>query len=96
LEGKWDEINPVTDAFLGDTLQETRDLILSHPPVPPGHLCSDIPGDLEAICLKCLAKRANQCYSSAELLADELGRFLLARVLPRGMPLPGASAGERR
>ena len=62
--------------FLGDSQIETLRLVCSTEPVPPRQLRPDIPRDLETICLKCLEKEPNKRYVSAELLAEDLRRFL--------------------
>jgi serine/threonine protein kinase len=89
--GKTKEIGPHTDvyalgAILYETLTgrppyraETRELtlhqVLFEEPVPPTRLRSDIPPDLEAICVKCLEKEARRRYASAGALADDLRHF---------------------
>jgi formylglycine-generating enzyme required for sulfatase activity len=49
--------------------------VVSDEPVPPTHLQSQTPRDLETICLKCLQKEPGRRYASAEGLADDLRRF---------------------
>jgi serine/threonine-protein kinase len=62
--------------FKAVTRIETLDQVRHAEPVSPTYLRREIPRDLEAICLKCLAKRPAQRYISAEVLAQDLGRWL--------------------
>src|SRR5262249_26069416 len=62
--------------FLGETLLDTIHRVLSEEPAPPGQGRPGVPGDLEAVCLKCLEKEPQQRYASAADLADDLCRFL--------------------
>ena len=55
-----------------ETLRAAKDT----DPVSPRRLRSDIPRDLETICLKCLEKNSRKRYASAAALAEELERFL--------------------
>jgi tetratricopeptide (TPR) repeat protein len=50
--------------------------IVDQEPVAPRRLNLSIPLDLETICLKCLAKAPEQRYATAQLLADDLRRYL--------------------
>lgn len=50
--------------------------VLTREPVPPRTLIPGIPRELEIITLKCLSKRKDDRYQSAEALADDLQRFL--------------------
>ena len=50
--------------------------VLKELPVPPTRMQSQLPRDLEVISLKCLEKEPHRRYSSADLLADDLRRFL--------------------
>jgi serine/threonine protein kinase len=62
--------------FSGETLQETLLAVQRQEPKSPRVLDSNIPRDLETICLKCMEKDPRRRYMSAQALADELGRFL--------------------
>ncbi len=61
--------------FRGPTSLETVIQVLHEDPVRPSYLRPGLPGDLETICLKCLAKEPAKRYASAEDLADDMHRF---------------------
>src|SRR6266542_2221540 len=63
---------PFAAETFGDTLRE----LLHSEPVSPRILNPNVPRDLETICLKCLRKEANDRYSSAAALAEDLQRWL--------------------
>jgi serine/threonine protein kinase len=63
---------PFTGGTVADVLQE----VLHQDPAPVRRLNPKVPADLETICLKCLRKAAPERYLSAQLLADDLSRFL--------------------
>jgi serine/threonine protein kinase len=62
--------------FRCENIMETFRQILEAEPVPPRRLVPSVPRDLETICLKALAKRPADRYSSASAMAEDLRRFL--------------------
>src|SRR5262249_25373884 len=61
--------------FQGTSATETMLLVLAEDPVPPRRLQPGVPRDLETICLKCLEKKPERRYASAQSLAVDLARF---------------------
>jgi serine/threonine protein kinase len=62
--------------FVSSSVAAVLSQVLSDPPVPPRQLRSELPRDLEAICLRCLEKDPRRRYPTALALADDLGSFL--------------------
>ncbi len=90
-EGKTREIGPAVDIYaLGAILYEcltgrppfraatpveTMLQVLGDEPVSPRRLQPATPRDLETVCLRCLEKSPARRYTSAEGLAEDLGRW---------------------
>jgi len=62
--------------FVGDTPMAVLTQVMNQAPAPLRRLRSDLPRDLEVICLKCLHKEPARRYASARDLADDLERWL--------------------
>jgi serine/threonine-protein kinase len=62
--------------FRAATLLATLEQVKYDEPVPPSHLNTQVPRDLETICLKCLQKIPGRRYPTAEALAQDLHHFL--------------------
>ena len=61
--------------FREATVMQTVVQVLEREPTTPRQLRAGVPLALELICLKCLEKRPEARYASAEALADDLDRF---------------------
>ncbi len=62
--------------FRGKSSLETIQMVCKTEAVAPRKLEPKIPRDLETICLKCLEKKPEMRYASAEALAEDLRRYL--------------------
>jgi hypothetical protein len=62
--------------FTSDSALETLRQVRWEDPVSPRRLRSQVPRDLETICLKCLEKAPSSRYASAADLAADVRRFL--------------------
>jgi WD40 repeat protein len=72
--------------FQGDTIQAVIRQVENNEPVAPRRLNPGVPADLETVALKCLEKEPARRYSSAQELADDLGRFLAGEAV-RARPI---------
>lgn len=62
--------------FRGDSVSEVQEQIQAVEPRPPRQVNDAIPVELERICLKALAKRPGERYTTARDMADDLRHFL--------------------
>jgi serine/threonine protein kinase/tetratricopeptide (TPR) repeat protein len=72
--------------FLGPTVLDTLQQVVSHDPLPPRRLQPKVPRDLEIICLACLRKEPRRRYHSALALAEDLRRFLGGKPIQQNAP----------
>ncbi len=68
-----------TRPFRGESVEQLIDRILHLEARPPRQVCEGIPKELERICLRALAKRASERYTTAGDMAEDLRHFLAAR-----------------
>src|SRR5262249_857531 len=62
--------------------------VVQEPPTPLRHIRREVPAGVEAICLRCLAKKPSERFTSAQALAEELGRFLAGEKVTVKPPAP--------
>ena len=62
--------------FRADTSMELRRRILGEDPPAPRSTRPDVPGELERICLRCLAKRPDERYQRADEVGADLRAYL--------------------
>ena len=63
-------------AFAGRSTQEVLSKVRACKPIPPSEIKSNVPSDLEAICLKAMEKLPEKRYQGASEFADDLCRWL--------------------
>jgi serine/threonine protein kinase len=74
--------------FQGETFLDTLEQVRSWEPTPPTCWQPDIPGGLEAVCLKCLQKNPCRRYPSAQALATALRHFPAEEPVPIPVAVP--------
>src|SRR5262245_52388698 len=109
VDSKSKEIGPATDIhalgailyemltgrppFVADNSLETVRQVAQTKPRPPSEF-SEVPQELERICLRCLEKSPRRRYASAHELADDLDRFVedkTSEIMPGGPAKPRVS-----
>ncbi len=75
--------------FRGDTQAELMEQVTSYEARPLRQYDEKLPKELERICHKAMAKRANDRYSSAHELAEDLRHFLAEQTVIQSGASPG-------
>jgi serine/threonine protein kinase len=78
--------------YVASNCEEYRALVQNRDARPPRSVRDDIPAELEAICLKCLARRPADRYSTAADLAAALRKSVAGRGTHTQLWLVGAAA----
>ncbi len=72
--------------FRGDSHAEVLRQVTAAEPRPPRQVDDTIPRELERICLKAMAKRASERYTTARDMAEDLRHFLLSEATAEPSP----------
>lgn len=75
--------------FRGDTVAELMEQVTSYEARPLRQYDEKLPKELERICQKAMAKRANDRYSSAHDMAEDLRHFLAEQTVIQSGASPG-------
>ena len=81
--------------FRGDSRREILEQIATAEPRPPRQIDDTIPKELERICLKALAKRATERYTTARDMAEDLRHFLETATAERTRDRPRPRSARR-
>jgi serine/threonine-protein kinase len=76
-------------AFDGGSLEQIREAVAAHDPVPPHELCPAVPSELSAIVLRAMARDPAARYASAQDMAQALRQWLALQILPATGESPG-------
>ena len=81
--------------FRGESLRETLNQVINLETKPPRQADDAIPKELERICLKAMAKRASERFTTAQDMADDLWQYLTESPADSGTPggSPATAAG---
>ena len=71
-------------AFDGDSLQQLREAVLQHEPVPPQVLNTEVPPELSAIVLRAMARLPEERFATAHELSKALREWLAHQVQTSG------------
>jgi len=83
------EITTGRRPFDGESREQIIRAVCEKEPTPPRQIVSDIPRDLETICLRAMRKEPSGRYPTAEAFADDLRRFAEGRpILSRRVTFP--------
>ena len=77
--------------FVGRNPYEVYRKVLDEDPTPPTAINPEVSPDLEKVCLMALAKDREERYATAQLMADELKRFMRGEPVEAKLPTPAVS-----
>jgi serine/threonine protein kinase/formylglycine-generating enzyme required for sulfatase activity len=80
--------------FKGESVADIVDQIRSTDPRPPRQIDDTIPRELERICLKALAKRASDRFTTARDMAEDLRAFVSTVPAPGPPVIPGKASAR--